>query len=89
MGSADVFIDVKTIGLTAYADDVCTQFMKHFGCNVIACTVGTIDHDFQTVQILLAWKSGFAKLNIAIVRTRNALAATQIIRGHGLHGLVD
>ena len=79
MGSAHVFIDVKAIRFTADADDVCAQFMKHLRRNMVTRAIGAIDHDFQTMQVLFAWESRFAKFDVAIICTRNAFAATQVI----------
>ena len=60
-----MIINVFAIRLHPNRNHLSTELMKYWRCSVIGSTIGAIDHNLQSFEIKVLWKSGFAKLNVA------------------------
>ena len=83
------FIDIVAVGFVADADDLCAQFVKHLGCDTVPRAVGGIDNQLQTPKVGMAGEGGFAKFDIAVVRTADAAGASETGGRLGFHFAVD
>ena len=57
-------VDIQAIGRTPNGNDIGTQFMKHLGCNLIGCAIGSIHHNLHALQGEVIAESAFAKLDV-------------------------
>ena len=64
----NALVDVQTIGRTTNGNDICAQFMKHLGSNLIGCAMGCIDHNLHALQSEVMAECAFAKLNVTARR---------------------
>ena len=68
VSGTNALVDVQTIGGTTNGNDIGTQFMKHFGCNLIGCAMGRIHHNLHALQGEVMAECAFAKLNVTACR---------------------
>ena len=89
MGGAAFFIDVVAVRFVADADHLRAEFVEYLGRDVVTRAVGGIDHQLQSAQIKVVGEGGFAKFDIAVVRTVDAAGASEPVGRLGFHFLVD
>ncbi|CAH0231344.1 hypothetical protein SRABI106_02187 [Rahnella aquatilis] len=77
---AAFFVDVHPIRLTADSDDFCPQFAQNARCNVISSAVGTVDHNFQTVQTQFCRECAFTEFDVTTGGIHDAAGFTQFGR---------
>ncbi len=54
---------------------------------MIGGTIGAIDHQLQSLEVQVSWKSAFAELDITACGIHHAICLTQLARGRHPHGL--
>ena len=89
MGSTAFVVNVVTVGIVADGYHLCAQFVEHFRGNVVACTVGGINHQFEAAQVEVARECGFTELDIAVVGAIDAAGTAEQIGRTGLHFLIQ
>ena len=89
MGRTTFLIDVVAVWLITDTDHLRAQLVEYFRRNCIACTIGGIDHQFQTAQVQMVWESGFTELDIAVIRTINPARTAQTAGRLGFHFFID
>src|SRR5699024_3577287 len=72
-----LIVNIETIGLAANSVHLGSELAEYVRGNVVGCTMGRINDNFQTGQIQIVGKSAFAKLNITASRVLQATSATE------------
>jgi hypothetical protein len=80
VGGAYAAVDVQTIGRTPQSDDVGAQFMKHFGGDLVGCTMGCVYNDPHTLEGQIMRESAFTKLDVTTCGIIESFCFTQVSR---------
>ena len=57
-------INIKTIWRRPNGDNSCTQLPEDIGCDVIGCTIGTIQHNLKTIESQIPGYCAFTKFDL-------------------------
>ena len=80
MRCTHVFVDVQAIGRTANGNDFGTQFVKHFGSDLIGRAMGCIDHNSHALERKLIAEGALTKLDVATRSIIQTLGFAQLSR---------
>ena len=81
VGRAALLVDVEAVGLDAHLDDLGPKLPEHVGRHLIAGPVRAIDHDAQAVEADVARQRALGELDVALLRTVDALGAADALGG--------
>src|SRR3546814_5796435 len=88
MRRATTGVDVEAIGMIADDGDVGAEFLEYGRSDPVCSAIGTVDNQFQAVEILLAERA-FAEFDVAPRGIIDALRTTKLIRRHALERRID
>src|SRR3546814_20443974 len=88
MRRSTTVVDFEAIGMIADDGDVGAEFLEYGRSDPVCSAIGTVDNQFQAVEILLAERA-FAEFDVAPRGIIDALRTTKLIRRHALERRID
>src|SRR3546814_8964534 len=88
MRRSTTVVDFEAIGMIADDGDVGAEFLEYGRSDPVCSAIGTVDNQFQAVEILLAERA-FAEFDVAPRGIIDALRTPKLIRRHALERRID